>query len=123
MNSIELTDAVQDFGRLVALVEETGERVTLTEDGLPVSVLLPAAELAFAEFLARQPPVGEQKGLVRSGQPAGRERPQAAGRDHSSPPVARHVNRVVQDGCDAVITPAIPRPSHPRPADLGQPIG
>ncbi|MER5462512.1 type II toxin-antitoxin system prevent-host-death family antitoxin [Streptomyces sp. NPDC002668] len=45
MNSVELTDAVEDFGRLVALVEETGERMTLTEDGLPASVLLPAAEL------------------------------------------------------------------------------
>ncbi|MFF3326371.1 type II toxin-antitoxin system prevent-host-death family antitoxin [Streptomyces sp. NPDC002889] len=54
MNSVELTDGVEDFGRMVALVEETGERVTLTEDGRPASVLLPAAELAELEHWAQR---------------------------------------------------------------------
>ncbi|GEC08001.1 hypothetical protein SSP24_56560 [Streptomyces spinoverrucosus] len=35
--------SIEDFGRLVALVEETGERVMFTMDGQPVSVILPVA--------------------------------------------------------------------------------
>ncbi|WP_351237624.1 type II toxin-antitoxin system Phd/YefM family antitoxin [Streptomyces sp. NPDC002133] len=54
MNSIELTDAVDDFGRLAALVEETGERVSITADGELTSVLLPAAELAELEHWAQR---------------------------------------------------------------------
>ncbi|MEV5982188.1 type II toxin-antitoxin system Phd/YefM family antitoxin [Streptomyces sp. NPDC052114] len=108
MNSIELADALADFAPLVALIEETGERVSLTEDGQPAYELLAGAELAgmehwaeradkapiphpeaaperpaglderarqgrqgymdpkqaaaFKEFLARQPPVGDEVG-------------------------------------------------------------
>ncbi|MCX4673407.1 type II toxin-antitoxin system Phd/YefM family antitoxin [Streptomyces sp. NBC_01381] len=54
MTCVELTDGVEDFGRLAGLVEETGERVILTEDGTPVSVLLPAAELAELEYWAQR---------------------------------------------------------------------
>ncbi|MFD8963951.1 type II toxin-antitoxin system prevent-host-death family antitoxin [Streptomyces sp. NPDC059568] len=45
MESVELTNGVEDFGRLVASVEETGERVSITVGGEPAGVLLPAAEL------------------------------------------------------------------------------
>ncbi len=41
-----------EFGRLVAEVEESGERVRLTADGEPTEVLLPAAELAALEYWA-----------------------------------------------------------------------
>ncbi|MGW7414901.1 type II toxin-antitoxin system Phd/YefM family antitoxin [Streptomyces sp. NPDC054863] len=81
MNDHELADPVTDLTQLVALVEETGERVILTEegeqatlaesgeyvvlaedgehmtlgeDGGPVSVLLPAAELAELEHFAQR---------------------------------------------------------------------
>lgn len=54
MISAELADTAEDLGRLVALVEETGERVALTEDGRPTSVLLPAAELAELEYWAQR---------------------------------------------------------------------
>ncbi|MER5466398.1 hypothetical protein ABT010_38325 [Streptomyces sp. NPDC002668] len=49
MNSVELTDAVEDFGRLEdwALSGRQGH-------------MDPKQSEAFAEFLARQPPVGEQ---------------------------------------------------------------
>ncbi|MBG0850395.1 type II toxin-antitoxin system Phd/YefM family antitoxin [Streptomyces spinoverrucosus] len=54
MSSVEMTGTVEDFGHLVALVEQTGERVTLTTDGQPVSVLFPAAELAELEHFAQR---------------------------------------------------------------------
>lgn len=58
MRTVELTDVVADFGRLVALialVEETGERVGVTtDDGEHPRVLLPAAELAELEYWARR---------------------------------------------------------------------
>ncbi|MFE7462752.1 type II toxin-antitoxin system Phd/YefM family antitoxin [Streptomyces sp. NPDC057499] len=49
-----------DYGRLVSLVESTGERVVLTEHGVPVSVLLPAGKVAELEHWARaEPPLPE----------------------------------------------------------------
>ncbi|TJZ44680.1 type II toxin-antitoxin system Phd/YefM family antitoxin [Streptomyces piniterrae] len=54
MVSVERTEAADDFSRLVALVEETGERVTLTEDDQVVGVLIPAAELAALEYWAQR---------------------------------------------------------------------
>ncbi|MEU9746747.1 type II toxin-antitoxin system Phd/YefM family antitoxin [Streptomyces niveus] len=58
MRTVELTDVVEEFGRLVALialVEETGERVSVTtDDGGQPRVLLPAAELAELEYWARR---------------------------------------------------------------------
>ncbi|MFE5665471.1 type II toxin-antitoxin system Phd/YefM family antitoxin [Streptomyces niveus] len=58
MRTVELTDVVEEFGRLVALialVEETGERVSVTtDDGEQPRVLLPAAELAELEYWARR---------------------------------------------------------------------
>ncbi|MFF3395437.1 type II toxin-antitoxin system Phd/YefM family antitoxin [Streptomyces sp. NPDC002669] len=44
-----------DYERLVSLVESTGERVVLTEQGVPVSVLLPAGKLAELEHWVRAP--------------------------------------------------------------------
>lgn len=43
-----------DFGALVARVEETGERLGVTEEGEPLGVLLPAAELAELEHFAQR---------------------------------------------------------------------
>lgn len=62
MRTVELTDVVKDFGRLVALialialVEETGERVSSTteEEDEGTRVLLPAAEPAELEYWARR---------------------------------------------------------------------
>ncbi|WP_030678895.1 type II toxin-antitoxin system prevent-host-death family antitoxin [Streptomyces rimosus] len=54
MRTAELTDAVIDFGHLAAHVEQTGERVLITEDGQPHSVLLPAAEQAELEYWAQR---------------------------------------------------------------------
>lgn len=54
MRSAELPDTVEDFGHLVAHVEQTGERVLLTQGDLPHSVLLPAAELAKLEYWAQR---------------------------------------------------------------------
>ncbi|MFI9600020.1 type II toxin-antitoxin system Phd/YefM family antitoxin [Streptomyces sp. NPDC052043] len=42
-----------DYERLVSLVESTGERVVLTERGVPVSVLFPAGVVARLEHWAR----------------------------------------------------------------------
>ncbi|WP_405712827.1 type II toxin-antitoxin system Phd/YefM family antitoxin [Streptomyces sp. NBC_00046] len=42
-----------DYERLVSLVESTGERVVLTESGVPVSVLFPAGRVAELEHWAR----------------------------------------------------------------------
>ncbi|MER5499103.1 MULTISPECIES: type II toxin-antitoxin system Phd/YefM family antitoxin [unclassified Streptomyces] len=42
-----------DYERLVSLVESTGERVVLTEQRVPVSVLLPAGKLAELEHWVR----------------------------------------------------------------------
>ncbi|MCF3131487.1 type II toxin-antitoxin system prevent-host-death family antitoxin [Streptomyces olivochromogenes] len=49
---VELIEGAPEFGRLIAQVEETGERVRLTADGEPTGVLLPAAELAALEYWA-----------------------------------------------------------------------
>ncbi|MET9553248.1 type II toxin-antitoxin system Phd/YefM family antitoxin [Streptomyces sp. NPDC006645] len=57
MRTVQLTDVVADFGRLVALialVEETGERVGITTEDERLRVLLPAAELAELEYWARR---------------------------------------------------------------------
>ncbi|MFH8594136.1 type II toxin-antitoxin system prevent-host-death family antitoxin [Streptomyces rimosus] len=54
MESVELRDTAEDFGHLVAHVEQNGERVLLTQDGQPHSVLLPAAELAELEHWAQR---------------------------------------------------------------------
>lgn len=48
----ELIEGEAEFGRLIAAVEETGERVRLTADGEPAGVLLAAAELAALEYWA-----------------------------------------------------------------------
>ncbi|MFH8775941.1 hypothetical protein [Streptomyces sp. NPDC017958] len=40
MSSVEMADRIEDVGRLITLVEETGERVTIATDGPAVSVLL-----------------------------------------------------------------------------------
>ncbi|MGW2341310.1 type II toxin-antitoxin system prevent-host-death family antitoxin [Streptomyces sp. NPDC001661] len=52
MITVELDAAVEDFGRLVAHVEETGEHISITDAGEPVSVLLPAAEVVELEHWA-----------------------------------------------------------------------
>ncbi|MFF8715551.1 type II toxin-antitoxin system Phd/YefM family antitoxin [Streptomyces sp. NPDC015184] len=44
-----------DYERLVSLVESTGERVVLTEQSVPVSVLLPAGKIAELEHWVRVP--------------------------------------------------------------------
>ncbi|MFF4081003.1 type II toxin-antitoxin system Phd/YefM family antitoxin [Streptomyces sp. NPDC001777] len=44
-----------DYERLVSLVESTGERVVLTEQSVPVSVLLPAGKIAELEHWVRAP--------------------------------------------------------------------
>ncbi|WP_238545540.1 MULTISPECIES: type II toxin-antitoxin system Phd/YefM family antitoxin [Streptomyces] len=54
MNSIELCEVIADFGRLIGRVEETGERVCITDGGEPTGVLLPAAELADLEHFAQR---------------------------------------------------------------------
>lgn len=54
MDSVELSDVPADFGRLVGRVEETGERVSVTDGGEPAGVLLPAAELAELEHFAQR---------------------------------------------------------------------
>ncbi|MFD7547322.1 type II toxin-antitoxin system prevent-host-death family antitoxin [Streptomyces sp. NPDC059578] len=66
MDSGEPPYAAADFELLIDRVAETGERVTLTGDGRPASVLLPAAELAELEYWARRylgvlPPPGRAK--------------------------------------------------------------
>ena len=45
MGSVEPTNGAEDLEHAVASVEETGERVSVTVDGEPAGVLLPAAEL------------------------------------------------------------------------------
>lgn len=54
MKGSELPEPAPDFGPLVALVEETGERVTITEDGAPAHVLIAAADLAETEHFAQR---------------------------------------------------------------------
>ncbi|WP_328946499.1 type II toxin-antitoxin system Phd/YefM family antitoxin [Streptomyces sp. NBC_00250] len=70
MKSVELTDLVEDFGRFVALVEETGERVGVTVYDEPPRVLLPAAELADLEYWALR-----GRGALLPRQDAAPERP------------------------------------------------
>ncbi|MFI2641824.1 type II toxin-antitoxin system Phd/YefM family antitoxin [Streptomyces sp. NPDC018610] len=52
MDDVELMEGSSDFGRLVAEVEASGERVRVTEEGEPDRVLLAAAELAALEYWA-----------------------------------------------------------------------
>ncbi|GGX29527.1 type II toxin-antitoxin system Phd/YefM family antitoxin [Streptomyces lomondensis] len=47
-------ELLTDFERLVGRVEETGERVRVTDGGEPTGVLLPAAELAEVEHFAQR---------------------------------------------------------------------
>lgn len=54
LRSAELADVVGDFERLASLVEETGERVSITAGGELVGVVLPAAELAELEHWAQR---------------------------------------------------------------------
>ncbi|MEV6505440.1 type II toxin-antitoxin system Phd/YefM family antitoxin [Streptomyces sp. NPDC051642] len=54
MGSVEPTNSAEDLERAVALVEETGEHVSVTVDGEPAGVLLPAAELAELEHWAQR---------------------------------------------------------------------
>ncbi len=54
MDSVELCEAIADFGRLVGRVEETGERVCVTDGAKPAGLLLPAAELAELEHFAQR---------------------------------------------------------------------
>lgn len=54
MNSVDLSDLVNDFGRLLGRVEETGERVRVADGGEPTGVLLSAAELAKLEHFAQR---------------------------------------------------------------------
>ncbi|MEU9796694.1 type II toxin-antitoxin system Phd/YefM family antitoxin [Streptomyces sparsogenes] len=54
MNSVELSEVITDFGRLIGRVEETGERVCITDGGKPTGMLLPAAELAELEHFAQR---------------------------------------------------------------------
>ncbi|NGN69776.1 type II toxin-antitoxin system Phd/YefM family antitoxin [Streptomyces sp. A7024] len=70
MTSMELSELMTDFERPLDLVEETGERIDLTDGGERTAVLLPAAELAELEHFAqrggsygRRPrPFAEQRG-------------------------------------------------------------
>ncbi|GAA4239356.1 hypothetical protein GCM10022254_59130 [Actinomadura meridiana] len=71
MISVELCDVLEDFGRLVGRVEETGERAGVTEGGELVGVLLSAAELVELEHYAQR----VQRGGRRPRAKAGRERP------------------------------------------------
>lgn len=52
--SVELCDVLADFGRVIGCVEETGERVFVSDRGEPAGVLLPAAELAELEHFAQR---------------------------------------------------------------------
>nr|WSY55507.1 type II toxin-antitoxin system Phd/YefM family antitoxin [Streptomyces sp. NBC_00886] len=54
MKSLEPANGVEDLERLVAMVEETGERVGITVGGEPAGVLLPAGELAELEHWAQR---------------------------------------------------------------------
>ncbi|MFE0877044.1 type II toxin-antitoxin system prevent-host-death family antitoxin [Streptomyces smyrnaeus] len=54
MDSVELCEFVTAFGHAIGRVEETGERVSVTDGGEPVGVLLPAAELAELEHFAQR---------------------------------------------------------------------
>ncbi len=54
VNSVELCEVIADFERLISGLEEAGERVCVTDDGEPTSVLLPAAELAELEHFAQR---------------------------------------------------------------------
>ncbi|MEU2269080.1 prevent-host-death family protein [Streptomyces olindensis] len=54
MNNVELSEVLGDFGRLIGRVEETGERIGVTDDGEPAGVLLPGAELAELEHFAQR---------------------------------------------------------------------
>ncbi|WP_327655835.1 type II toxin-antitoxin system prevent-host-death family antitoxin [Streptomyces sp. NBC_00483] len=55
MRTAELAFAIEDFGHLVAYVETTGRRVTITDEGRPTSVLFPAAELVELNHWAQRP--------------------------------------------------------------------
>ncbi|MEV0276291.1 prevent-host-death family protein [Streptomyces sp. NPDC050610] len=75
MDCIELRDLIADFGPVIGRIEETGERVGVTEDREPAGVLLAAAELAELEHFAQRVHAGPRP-RPGSGQerPAGPER-------------------------------------------------
>ncbi|MEU0200166.1 MULTISPECIES: type II toxin-antitoxin system Phd/YefM family antitoxin [unclassified Streptomyces] len=54
MDSVELRELTTDFGPVIGHVEETGERVRVTDGGEPAGVLLPAADLAELEHFAQR---------------------------------------------------------------------
>lgn len=60
MESVELGEVIADFAQLISRVEETGERVRVTDGGKPKGVLLPAAELAELEHFAQRSPGGRR---------------------------------------------------------------
>ncbi|MEU7039488.1 type II toxin-antitoxin system Phd/YefM family antitoxin [Streptomyces varsoviensis] len=78
MNSVELSDVMADFAGLIGRVDETGERLSVTDGGEPAGVLLPAAELAELEHFAQR-----VHGGPRPRPTAGRERP--AGPERQGP--------------------------------------
>ncbi|MEU1406627.1 hypothetical protein ABZ471_30450 [Streptomyces sp. NPDC005728] len=49
---VELIEGAPEFGRLIAAVEEAGERVRVATDGEPARALLTAAEPAVLEYWA-----------------------------------------------------------------------
>ncbi|WP_031026871.1 type II toxin-antitoxin system prevent-host-death family antitoxin [Streptomyces albus] len=54
MANVELNACTEDFEELIRHIEDTGERLTVTDDGEPAGVLLPAAELAELEHFAQR---------------------------------------------------------------------
>jgi hypothetical protein len=54
MDSVELCEVIAEFGALVGRIEETGERMSITDGGEPTGVLLSAAELAELEHFAQR---------------------------------------------------------------------
>ncbi|MFI0863812.1 prevent-host-death family protein [Streptomyces smyrnaeus] len=54
MDSVELCEFVAAFEHSIGRVEETGERVSVTDGGEPLGALLPAAELAELEHFAQR---------------------------------------------------------------------
>ncbi|CNG26799.1 Uncharacterised protein [Mycobacterium tuberculosis] len=60
---VELSEVLADFERVVAYVEETGERVSVGDGGQEVGILLPAAELAELEYFAQRVHGGSRPGM------------------------------------------------------------
>ncbi|MFI0412191.1 hypothetical protein [Actinomadura sp. 3N508] len=95
MISVELSELLADFGRLIGHVEETGERVRVTDGDEPMGVLVPAAELAELEHFAQRVR-GRRERRPRS--KAGREHP--LGPEQQSP----YVRYVHTDGVRMTFT-------------------